>query len=105
MRSTIPALFFAAFKLAASLQAENLPPKSATPSELSSQAEQYAAHRAKSIIELQQFRHTSRSPIKTENGQNGSAQLINLNPEINRWFVLSIDWGAGRGAAPAARRS
>ena len=98
MRSTIPALFFAAFKLAASLQAENLPPKSATPSELSSQAEQYAAHRAKSIIELQQFRHTSRSPIKTENGQNGSAQLINLNPEINRWFVLSIDWGAGRGA-------
>jgi hypothetical protein len=59
---------------------------------LKSQADEYNARIPKSVIELQQFRKTSFLPITGPSGQPGTATLINLNPLINTWFLLLIQW-------------
>src|SRR5262249_34542560 len=55
------------------------------------QKARYEADPPKSIIELQPFR-------TYESGQIGGvrAALINLNPTVNAWFLLTIDWAEGR---------
>ena len=66
-------------------------PPPAPPIEDPEQKARYDADRPKSIIELQPFR-------KYESGQIGGirAALINLNPTINAWFLLTVDWAEGR---------
>lgn len=57
------------------------------------QAEEYAAHVPKTIVELQQFRQTHTIEIETAEGQKqGVATLINLNPTINVWYLLGLSW-------------
>jgi hypothetical protein len=56
-----------------------------------SQAEAYAAQRAKTIVELQQFRRTDAIAIKGVGPGGGEATLINLNPTINAWYLLRLD--------------
>ena len=52
----------------------------------------------KTIIDLQPFRQTSSIAIKDARGREGSATLINLNPGINAWYLLTLDWGKGAGS-------
>ena len=69
--------------------------ESAKPQEdpaLKSQADEYNAPSPKTVIELQQFRTTTFLPIAGPSGQTGTATLINLNPRINTWFLLLIQW-------------
>ncbi len=59
------------------------------------QAAEYAAAEPKTIVELQQFRQTTSSHIKSGKGAEGTATLVNLNPTINAWYLLKIAWQGG----------
>src|SRR5271165_3866971 len=59
------------------------------------QAAEYAAAEPKSITELQQFRNTSRSLIKSGRGAEGTATLVNLNPTVSQWYLLKVAWRGG----------
>ena len=50
------------------------------------------------IVELQPFRETSSIEIKDGQGKD-SLTLINLNPNINAWFLLQNKWGKGETTA------
>ena len=52
----------------------------------------------KTIIDLQPFRQTSSIAIKDARGREGTATLINLNPGINAWYLVTLDWGKGAGS-------
>ena len=60
------------------------------------QIAEYNADKRKSIVQLQQFRETSSIEFEDKNGRAGTATLINLNPRINTWFLLQIEWQDGR---------
>jgi hypothetical protein len=64
------------------------------------QIDQYNAQVPKTIVELQQFRETQSIRIPAPVGQQGVATLSNLNPDINIWHLLELNWHAG--ATPAA---
>lgn len=57
-------------------------------------AEQYRAEVPKTIVELQQFRRSS-SGVLEIGGRHGTATLTELNPTINSWLLLTLDWGRG----------
>ena len=61
---------------------------------LKSQWAQYLAVQPKTILELQPFRQTTRLETRPNDDGSSSATLVNLNPHINAWFVLSIRQGA-----------
>jgi hypothetical protein len=48
-----------------------------------------------SILDLQPFRLVSLDRIKSEVGIQGTATLVNLNPTVNTWYVLEVDWQDG----------
>lgn len=52
----------------------------------------YTAERPKTIVELQPFRQTSSIHIRSQSGKDGAATLINLNPAMNAWYLLKVDW-------------
>jgi hypothetical protein len=60
---------------------------------LARQAAEYRAETAKTIIELQQFRRADSIDVEGVGGRRGKATLVNLNPRINAWFLLMLDWG------------
>ncbi|HYA36323.1 MAG TPA: hypothetical protein VEF03_11930 [Candidatus Binataceae bacterium] len=64
---------------------------------LQRQAAQYRSETAKTIVELQQFRRTETVGAEGSEGRRGKATLINLNPDINTWFLLTLDWGSAGG--------
>ena len=64
------------------------------------QAAQYRAEMPKTILELQQFRRSQSIAAEGAGGRRGRATLIELNPYINAWFLLTLDWGD-----PAGRRA
>lgn len=47
---------------------------------------------SKTIVDLQPFRQTNCIKIKGAQGE-GLATLINLNPNINAWYLLRLNWG------------
>lgn len=53
---------------------------------------QYEAEAPKTILELQQFRRTSSRVMVDSSGRRGTATLVELNPNINSWFLLRLDW-------------
>jgi hypothetical protein len=63
------------------------------------QAAQYAADLPKTILELQPFRHSHQMAIEGPDGRQGNATLIELNPAINAWLLLTLDWGGTDGRA------
>jgi hypothetical protein len=71
---------------------ERVAPPAPAASLLERQAEEYAAQVPKTVIQLQQFRTTASVSIRTIAGREGKAMLVNLNPEINAWFLLLIQW-------------
>jgi hypothetical protein len=50
---------------------------------------------AKSILDLQPFRQVTSNKIKSNTGAAGTATLINLNPAVNAWYVMEVDWQGG----------
>ena len=62
------------------------------------QVDEYNARVPKTVIELQQFRESASIGIRKSTGQKGTATLINLNPQINTWFLLLIQWNDGQPA-------
>jgi len=65
-------------------------------SEPQSQLDEYNAEAPKSIVELQQFRRTVSITIREKDVRQGVATLTNLNPRINAWFLLRLDWSDRR---------
>lgn len=59
-------------------------------SALESQVEDYQADRPKSIIDLQQFRTVHSITVEMADGEKGKITLINLNPQVNRWYLLQV---------------
>jgi hypothetical protein len=62
---------------------------------------EYKAEAPKTILDLQQFRRTSSIPVRSAAGREGVATLVNLNPAINVWYLLSVAWRDGGGVEPA----
>ena len=67
-------------------------PISAEQEQFAEQRIQYDDDAPKTILELQQFRTTSRIKLQRANGTPGIATLTNLNPQTNTWYLLSLDW-------------
>jgi hypothetical protein len=63
------------------------------PWEPSCRAADQGTQAPKTIVDLQPFRHTSSLPFKSARGEEGRATLINLNPDINDWYLLQLYWG------------
>ncbi len=59
---------------------------------LALQAAAYDDPRAKGVVELQKFRHTTAAHIADEQGRAGTAELVNLNPTVNSWYLLQVSW-------------
>jgi hypothetical protein len=47
------------------------------------------------IIDLQPFRQSVAIPIKGTGEEEGRATVIQLNPNVNDWFVLRLSWRGG----------
>ena len=56
------------------------------------------ASAAKTIVELQATRRSESVAFQNAAGKRGSASLTDLNPAVNAWFVLTLQWPDGRGA-------
>ncbi len=74
------------------------------------QAQAYAATAPKTVVELQQFRSTVSQEIEGPRGVSGRATLVNMNPAVSAWYLLTLSWGDGtprtyhlENAAPGAR--
>lgn len=76
-----------------------LPERAGAPDILAEQAAQYSAESPKTILELQQFRQTASAHIRSGTGKEGNARLVNLNPDINAWYLLSVSWNDAHGVA------
>ncbi len=50
----------------------------------------YEAEQPKTVVELQQFRTTNSIRVDLPDGTQAGVTLINLNPQINRWYLLRI---------------
>jgi len=50
------------------------------------------SHVSKTIVDLQPFCETSSVKIKGVRGEEGVATLINLNPNIDAWYLLRLNW-------------
>ncbi len=57
------------------------------------QASEYQQDAPKTILQLQQFRESTFIHIRTAQGREGVATLINLNPTVNMWYVLTVTSG------------
>jgi len=67
--------------------------------DLAEQRVQYDDDSPKTILELQQFRSVTRSALQRADGVSGFAELINLSPTTNAWYLLTIAWsGTGKRA-------
>ena len=58
--------------------------------DLAEQTVQYDDDSPKTIMELQRFRSVSRAAIQRTDGTPGAAELINLNPAANSWYLLTL---------------
>lgn len=79
--------------LGAAAHGSTRPPREGLPRELlERQGADYDARRPKSVVELQTFRRTDEAPIADAQGRGGRAELINLNPRVNSWYLLRLTW-------------
>ena len=59
----------------------------------------HEAAMAKSIVDLQAFREVVSNRIESSTGLQGTATLVNLNPTINAWYLLTVRWADGSESA------
>ena len=52
----------------------------------------YEAEVRKTMLELQPFRQTTTAAIRGPAGRAGTATLVQLNPTINAWMLLTLEW-------------
>ena len=57
---------------------------------VASQVETYEAEQQKTVVELQQFRSSNSIRVDLTDGTQAGVTLINLNPHVNRWYLLRI---------------
>ena len=50
----------------------------------------YASAETKSVVDLQPFRQVASNRIETASGDGGIATLVNLNPAVSAWYLLTI---------------
>src|SRR5512140_155314 len=50
------------------------------------------------IIDLQPFRTVQSGRAFSGEGRQGTTTLVNLNPAINAWYVLTVTWQGGAGS-------
>lgn len=55
----------------------------------------FLAATPKEIFDLQMFRSDQQGAIVGDQGQRGTATLIDLNPAIHTWYVLQLRWDDG----------
>jgi len=55
----------------------------------------FAVPERTTIVDLQPFRQASSLTIQGEGGEAGRASLINLNANINVWYLLRLQWPGG----------
>lgn len=58
--------------------------------------EEYRAVRPKGVLELQPWRAITAIDAIGPEGETGRAMLVNVNPSVNAWYVLTLDWGGAR---------
>jgi hypothetical protein len=93
------AVMLAAFLLHSYASSASSEAESASASRLAEQAAQYKAEAPKTIVELQQFRRSESIRAGGSGDRRGTATLINLNPTIGAWFLLSLKWENQGGSA------
>jgi hypothetical protein len=54
-----------------------------------------SAASALTIVDLQPFRTQAALAVRRDDDAPGTATLVNLNPYVNSWFLLTLDWEAG----------
>jgi hypothetical protein len=64
---------------------------------LASRWDEYQADTPKTIVELQPFRQSASVEFQMA-GNWGQVTLVNLNPQINAWFLLTLWWPGAPGA-------
>ncbi len=69
----------------------------ATPAVSQERRAQYDADSPKTILDLQQFRRIETIAAQGAETRRGTATLVDLNPDINAWFLLTLDWGGANG--------
>ncbi len=62
------------------------------PERLDEQLRVYRSSARKTVLELQPFRSEISAEVVGKEGVRGVATLVNLNPEINAWYVLEVRW-------------
>lgn len=58
--------------------------------------DEYRAQVPKTAVELQPFRTENSAAIQDSAGRKGTATLIELNPRVNAWFLLRLEWEGGK---------
>lgn len=71
-----------------------LPTQDQPPELLTQQWTQFEEEAPKTILELQPFRSETQVATTETKGPNGTATLVNLNPYVGTWYLLSLDWGS-----------
>jgi len=71
----------------------------APPARADSGAPKPAPAAVRTIFDLQPSRTDASVAIQDASGRRGTATLVNLNPAINAWFVLTLEWGTPGGGA------
>jgi hypothetical protein len=61
------------------------------PSSSKAQFEEYIAHRPKTIHELQPYRESTSIEMESGSGSPTRVTLVNLNPRINTWYLLTLE--------------
>ncbi len=79
--------------LPATVPVERRDPPLPSEAQLTRQAAEYRAEKAKTILELQAFRSEATLPIEAPDGRLGAVTLTDLNPYVNGWYLLSFDGG------------
>ena len=69
-------------------------PEPPSPDVLAKQVAQDEADIPKTIFELQPFRTQTSVPVRSANGAEGMARLVNLNPYAGSWYLLTLDWAS-----------
>lgn len=52
----------------------------------------------RTVLDLQPYRESQSIAIRSAAGRTGTATLVDINPSIAAWYVLTVSWGAGQPA-------
>jgi len=91
--------------LPATVPVERRDPPLPSAAQLTRQAAEYRAEKAKTILELQAFRSETTLPIEAPDGRVGAVTLTDLNPYANGWYLLSFDGARPQSGAPITSRT